>query len=359
MLVLGIESSCDETSAALFDGSRLVHRATTQEVHRAWGGVVPELASRDHERLIIGIIQEVTTSWGADIRDVEGVAATAGPGLVGALLVGLNVGKGIAMGLDVPFLAVNHLEGHLWVHQLKDVIQDSSVAGCPHPEVRGRSASFEPPFLSLVVSGGHTELVRVDDFGEYAILGRTRDDAAGEALDKIGVLFGLDFPAGPEIDRLSKVSDRGAFDFPRGMMHDGLDFSFSGLKTAVRVHLEQDREGVFSRRDDVLNSVQEAVMEVLVAKIARAVGETGVSQVSVSGGVAANSRLRELAEFRAKRDGFTVLFPDRAFCTDNAAMIAWVGRRRLTAGERSGLDAPAQPGWRLESLSPPAFFGVR
>jgi len=334
VLVLGIESSCDETSAALYDGSRLVHRTTTQEVHRAWGGVVPELASRDHERLIVGIIQEVMMSWGAGLGEIQGMAATAGPGLVGALLVGLNVAKGIAMGLGIPFVAVNHLEGHLWVHQLGNV-------------------SLEPPFLSLIVSGGHTELVRVADFGEYAILGRTRDDAAGEALDKLGVLFGLAFPAGPEIDRLSKAADRKAFDFPKGMIHAGLDFSFSGLKTAVRVYLEQDRERVISRRDDVLSSVQEAVMEVLVAKISRAVERTGITQVSVSGGVAANSRMRELAAIRAKRDGFSVVFPDPAFCTDNAAMIAWVGRRRLSAGERSGLDAPAQPGWRLESLTPP------
>jgi N6-L-threonylcarbamoyladenine synthase len=334
MLVMGIESSCDETSVALYDGRRMVHRTTTQEVHRAWGGVVPELASRDHLRLILPMMTKVLEGWGAGIEDIEGVAATAGPGLVGALLVGLNMAKGLAMGSDIPLIAVNHLEGHLWVHQLN---------GEP----------MQPPFLSLIVSGGHTELVRVDGFGKYEILGRTRDDAAGEALDKLGVLFGLKFPAGPEIDRLSRAADRHAFDFPRGMIHDGLDFSFSGLKTAVRVYLDQDYEGVMSRRDDVLCSVQEAVVDVLLAKISRAVEQTGIRNVSVSGGVAANTRLRELADAQAKHHGYRIFFPERAYCTDNAAMIAWVGRKRLLSGERSRLDEPVQPGWRLEILTPP------
>jgi N6-L-threonylcarbamoyladenine synthase len=334
LLVLGIESSCDETSVALYDGVHLLNRTTTQEVHQAWGGVVPELASRDHQRLIIPMILQVAEDWGLKLEALEGIAVTAGPGLVGALLVGLNVAKGMAMGLKIPFIAVNHLEGHLWVHSLE-------------------KNDIEPPFLSLIVSGGHTELVRVDDFGSYVILGRTRDDAAGEALDKLGVLFGLTFPAGPDIDQLSREGDGRAFDLPRGMVHDGLDFSFSGLKTAVRVLMEQERDRVMLNRANVLASVQEAVMEVLAVKVSRAMEQTGITAVSVSGGVSANSRLRELISARANREGFRVVFPAHQYCTDNAAMIAWVGRKRLMAGEQSGLDTPAQPGWMLESLSPP------
>ena len=334
MLVLGVETSCDETSVALYDGQRLVHRTTTQEVHQAWGGVVPELASRDHQRLIMPMTLQVIDEWGLSLGDLGGIAATAGPGLVGALLVGVNFAKGLSMGLGVPFIAVNHLEGHLWVHRLE---QDEIV----------------PPFLSLIVSGGHTELVQVEGFGQYTILGRTRDDAAGEALDKLGVLFGLTFPAGADIDALSQNADRGAFDFPRGMIHDGLDFSFSGLKTAVRIQMEKDRDGLATQKDDVLAGVLESVVDVLVAKVSRAVEQTGIDLVSVSGGVAANSRLRLLMNARATQQGFRVVFPERDFCTDNAAMIAWVGRKRLMFGERSGLDAQVLPGWMLETLLPP------
>jgi N6-L-threonylcarbamoyladenine synthase len=270
--------------------------------------------------------------WGVKYKDIQGIAATAGPGLVGALLVGLHTAKGLAMGLDVPLIAVNHLEGHLWVHRLE-------------------GEEIEPPFLALIVSGGHTELVRVAEFGDYEILGRTRDDAAGEALDKIGKLFGLTFPAGPEIDRISQTADRGAFKFPRGMIHEGLAFSFSGLKTAARIKLEQDRQGMLDQSHNVLAGVQEAVMEVLAAKAARAVDLTGIDKVCVSGGVAANVRLRETMLESAESEGFQVKFPSHELCTDNAAMIAWVGRRRLMAGERSGLDVPATPGWALETLT--------
>ncbi len=331
MLVLGIETSCDETSVALYDGEKYLHYTTTQEVHKAWGGVVPELASRDHLRLIIPQLQQLMQDWDAEYKDIQGIAATAGPGLVGALLVGLHTAKGLALGLNVPLIAVNHLEGHLWVHQLEE-------------------DNIDPPFLALIVSGGHTELVRVVDFGDYEILGRTRDDAAGEALDKIGKLFGLAFPAGPEIDRISQTADREAFRFPRGMIHDGLDFSFSGLKTAVRIQLEQDREGMLDKSNDVLAGVQEAVMEVLATKVARAVDVTGIDKVCVSGGVSANSRLREMMSECAEREGFRVRFPTHGLCTDNAAMIAWLGRQRLIAGERSGLDVSVKPGWALETL---------
>lgn len=332
MLVLGIETSCDETSVALYDGEKYLHYTTTQEVHKAWGGVVPELASRDHLRLVVPQLQQLMQEWGAGYKDIQGIAATAGPGLVGALLVGLHTAKGLALGLDVPLVAVNHLEGHLWVHRLE-------------------GEDIEPPFLALIVSGGHTELVRVAEFGDYEILGRTRDDAAGEALDKIGKLFGLAFPAGPEIDRISQAADRGAFKFPRGMIHEGLDFSFSGLKTAVRMRLEQDRQGMLEQSNDVLAGVQEAVMEVLAAKVARAVDITGIDKVCVSGGVAANSRLREMMLESAEQEGFQVKFPSQELCTDNGAMIAWVGRQRLIAGERSGLDVPVAPGWALETLT--------
>jgi len=331
LLVLGIETSCDETSVALWDGNKLNYRITTQEVHRAWGGVVPELASRDHQRLIIPLLLEVIAESGVSLLDVKGIAVTAGPGLVGALLVGLNVAKGLSLGLGIPFIALNHLEGHLWVHQLEH-------------------QNIVPPFLGLIVSGGHTELVKVNDFGSYKIIGQTRDDAAGEALDKLGVLFGMTFPAGADIDKMSKDADCRAYDFPRAMIRDGLDFSFSGLKTAVRIRWERDRESVLADRTDVLASVQEAVVEVLVVKVTKAVEQTGITTVCISGGVAANSRLRELMAISAEKISYRVVFPSTTFCTDNAAMIAWVGRKRLTAGEQSPLDFPAKPGWTLESL---------
>jgi N6-L-threonylcarbamoyladenine synthase len=331
LLVLGIETSCDETSVALWDGKTLTHRITTQEVHRAWGGVVPELASRDHQRLIISLLQEVIAESRISLFEIKGIAVTAGPGLVGALLVGLNVAKGLSLGLGIPFIAVNHLEGHLWVHQLE------------HQDIT-------PPFLSLIVSGGHTELVKVNDFSNYEIIGQTRDDAAGEALDKLGVLFGMTFPAGADIDKLSQQANHQAYDFPRAMIRDGLDFSFSGLKTAVRMQWERDRETIIANKTDVLASVQEAVVEVLTAKVVKAVEQTGIATVCISGGVAANSRLRNLLATAGKENSFQVAFPSTTFCTDNAAMIAWVGRRRLMSGEQSPLDFPAKPGWTLELL---------
>jgi N6-L-threonylcarbamoyladenine synthase len=243
----------------------------------------------------------------------------------------LNVAKGLSLGLGIPFIAVNHLEGHLWVHQLE------------HQDIT-------PPFLSLIVSGGHTELVKVNDFSNYEIIGQTRDDAAGEALDKLGVLFGMTFPAGADIDKLSQQANHQAYDFPRAMIRDGLDFSFSGLKTAVRMQWERDRETIIANKTDVLASVQEAVVEVLTAKVVKAVEQTGIATVCISGGVAANSRLRNLLATAGKENSFQVAFPSTTFCTDNAAMIAWVGRRRLMSGEQSPLDFPAKPGWTLESL---------
>jgi N6-L-threonylcarbamoyladenine synthase len=282
----------------------------------------------------VPLIQEVIQESGKSLSDVKGIAVTAGPGLVGALLVGLNLAKGLSLGLGIPFIAVNHLEGHLWVHQL----QRHDVA---------------PPFLGLIVSGGHTQLVKVSDLGDYQIIGQTRDDAAGEALDKLGVLFGMTFPAGADIDKLSQDADSHAYRFPRGMIRDGLDFSFSGLKTAVKVQLGKNLETAVVDRANVLASVQEAVVEVLTAKVCRAVEETAISTVCVSGGVAANGRLRDLMMNRAQKENFQVIFPAPAFCTDNAAMIAWVGRKRLMAGEQSPLDFPAKPGWVLESLRPP------
>jgi len=335
VLVLGIETSCDETSVALWDGKTLTHRVTTQDVHQAWGGVVPELASRDHQRLILPLLKEVFAESGISLSEVQGIAATAGPGLVGALLVGLNVAKGLSLGFGIPFIAINHLEGHLWVHQLEN--QD-----------------IVPPFLGLIVSGGHTELVKVNDFGNYEVIGQTRDDAAGEALDKLGVLFGMTFPAGADIDKMSQEANGRAYNFPRAMIRDGLDFSFSGLKTAVRMQWERDRDTLFADRTDVLASVQEAVMEVLAAKVTKAVEQTGITTVCISGGVAANSRLRELMAIAAEESSYRVVFPSITFCTDNAAMIALVGQKRLIAGEQSPLDFPAKPGWTLESLHPTA-----
>ena len=331
MIVLGIESSCDETAAAVVDGSGLrsnvVH--TQVEDHAPFGGVVPEVASRQHLRWLAPVVEEALAQAGLTLPQVDALAVTAGPGLVGCLLVGVAWAKAAAYALGKPLVAVNHLEGHLTAPFLTEER--------PH---------F--PLVALLVSGGHTSLVYARDFGDYTVLGSTRDDAAGEAFDKVGKLLGLGYPAGPVIDRLAREGDAHAVELPRGMMYQGgLDFSFSGMKTAVLQVVKKVGVPRDQALADLCASFQEAVVDVLVEKTFKAARLKRVKQVVVSGGVAANSRLRAGMAQRALKEGIQVYVPPPALCADNAAMIAWAGRQRLLAGQVSSLDLTVTPGWAL------------
>ncbi len=334
MRVLGIETSCDETSAAvLAEGVVRSNVISSQLVHRVYGGVVPELASRAHQRLIIQVVDEALTEAGVERSALDGIAATRGPGLVGALLVGLNFGKAMAFGLRVPFIGVNHMEGHLYSTMLME----------DKPSV---------PFLSLVVSGGHTMLVEVRAPFDHRLLGQTRDDAAGEAFDKVAKMLGLGYPGGPVIDRLAREGNPHAIDFPRAFLEEGsFDFSFSGVKTAVLYYLK--REGILSegnrpaelprkRLADICASFQDAVVDVLVQKTIRAANALGLRTISVAGGVSANSALKERMKEETGKRNFRLFFPRLEYCMDNGAMIALVGSMRLQAGETTGWDAAAE-----------------
>ncbi len=329
MLVLGLESSCDETAAAVVeDGTRVLSDVVASQVdmHARYGGVVPELASRAHVANIVPVIDEALSRAGAALGDLDAVAVTQGPGLIGALLVSVQAGKGIAYARGLPLVGVHHLEGHL-----------SAVYLEPEP----------PPFphLALVVSGGHTTLIRVDDHGRLVELGATRDDAAGEAFDKVAKLLGLGYPGGVMIDRLAKTGDPAAIAFPRAMTkkETGYEFSFSGLKTAVLVHVQQHggppRDG--QALADLCASFQDTVVEVLVRKTRQAARDLGLTSVQVCGGVAANSRLRSQMAAAGAEDGFRVHVPPPKRCTDNAAMIASAGFFRLRRGHVSNLALAA------------------
>jgi len=316
MKVLAIESSCDETAAAVVVDGRTARSsvvASQVDLHAKYGGVVPEVASREHLRKIGPVVVEALTSAGCTIDDIDAVAGTRGPGLAGSLLVGFNAAKAIAYGRDLPFLGVNHLEGHVYANWL----------------VEGPEPAF--PALCLVVSGGHTDLVLMESHGAYRRIGGTRDDAAGEAFDKVGRLLGLPFPGGPSVAREAAKGAPSSLELSRAWMSGTFDFSFSGLKTAV-LHVVQ------SQRYDVPAiawEFQEAVVDVLSGKTARLARELGVAQVLVAGGVAANSRLREELQLRCP---VPVRFPPAQFCTDNAAMIGAVAGHRFALGERSRLD---------------------
>jgi len=317
MRVLGIETSCDETAASVVGpGGVLSDVIHTQEIHAAYGGVVPEIAGRAHAERVVATVRAALERAGVERPD--GVAATAGPGLIGAVLVGLCFARAVAAGWGVPFVGVNHLEGHL----LSPLLED------PAP-------SF--PFLALVVSGGHTTLYLARGLGDYAVLGQTVDDAAGEAYDKVARMLDLGYPGGPPVDALARQGDRGALSLPRPAP-GGLNWSFSGLKTAVRTALARpDRPS----DADVAAAFQEAVSDVLCDRVLRASRETGVEQIAISGGVAANSRLRE----RMAALPLQVFLPPRARCTDNGAMIASAGRMRLLAGQRDPLGQGARASW--------------
>jgi N6-L-threonylcarbamoyladenine synthase len=338
MRILAIESSCDESAAAILDSGRglLAHEIFSQiELHRAFGGVVPELASRDHVRRLLPLVRNVLAKAGTEPRDLNGVAYTAGPGLIGALLTGASLARSLAYAWKVPALGVHHLEGHLLAPLLE---------------------SDPPPFphVALLVSGGHTMLIEVQAIGSYLLLGETRDDAAGEAFDKTAKLLGLPYPGGPELARLAERGRPGAFDFPRPMVdRPGLEFSFSGLKTAV-VHAIRGREMTDTVRADVAEGVQRSIVETLTVKALRALEETGLDTLVISGGVSANRSLRERLGDAARRQGARVYYPRIEFCTDNAAMIAVAGLARLKAGQHDGLAIEARARWPLESLQPVA-----
>jgi N6-L-threonylcarbamoyladenine synthase len=331
--VLGIETSCDETGVAVVeDGSKVLSNvlSSQHEIHGRFGGVVPELASRAHVERLNPLLDVALAEAGIRWSEVDAVAVTRGPGLVGALLVGLATAKAIALALDAPLIAVNHLEGHVYANFLEH--------GSP-----------EPPYVALIVSGGHTLLVYMPEEQRYEVLGQTLDDAAGEAFDKVARFLGLGFPGGPELDRLARDGDPEAVRFPRAMAESGdYDFSLSGLKTAVVRHVrKQEREGKKTPVPDIAASFQEAVVDVQVQKTMAAAEEKGVTSVLLGGGVVANSRLRERMAEEAEKRGLRLLFPSAELCTDNGAMIASVGYFRLMRGERSSFDVGADPGLPL------------
>ena len=340
MLVLGVETSCDETGVAVYDSERglLAHNLYSQvKLHAEYGGVVPELASRDHVRKILPMLEQVLASAEVATADLDGIAYTAGPGLMGALMVGGAAATALGYTLGIPVLGVHHMEGHLLAPMLED-----------------NPPAF--PFVALLVSGGHTQLVAVTAIGEYELLGESIDDAAGEAFDKTAKLLDLDYPGGP---RLAFMADRGTIDrfsFPRPMTdRPGLEFSFSGLKTYTRNLIEKNRgDDVLPDEQcmlDICAGFQEAVVDTLVIKCRRAMQQTAMKRLVIAGGVSANARLREKLEAALAKEGGEVFYARHEFCTDNGAMIAYAGCQRLLAGEKNELVIVATPRWPLDKLT--------
>ena len=334
MKVLGLETSCDETGIAVYDtaaGLRAHALYSQVQLHAEYGGVVPELASRDHVRKLLPLVRQTLDQAGLRVEELDGVAYTAGPGLVGALLVGAALGRALAWALDVPAIAVHHMEGHLLAPLLE-----------PAPPA--------PPFVALLVSGGHTQLVEVAAVGRYRLLGETLDDAAGEAFDKTAKLMGLPYPGGPQLARLAEQGRSGVFRFARPMTdRPGLDFSFSGLKTQVLLAW-RDSDQSDQTRADIARGFEEAVVETLLVKCRRALEQTGTRTLVVSGGVGANRRLRaELAALEPAL-GARVAFPRLEFCTDNGAMIAFAGALRLAAGQHEPAAITVRPRWDMGGL---------
>lgn len=334
MRVIGIETSCDETGIAVYDEHQglLSHQLYSQvKLHADYGGVVPELASRDHVRKIVPLIKQALLDANCTKDDIDGIAFTKGPGLVGALLVGSSVARALAFAWDVPAVGVHHMEGHLLAPMLDE----------PAPEF---------PFVALLVSGGHSMMVRVDGIGLYEILGESVDDAAGEAFDKTAKLLGLDYPGGPLLAKMAEQGEAGHYKFPRPMTdRPGLDFSFSGLKTFAANTIRSSDQSAQTKAN-IAYAFQEAVVDTLAIKCKRALKQTGLKRLVIAGGVSANKQLRVEFESMMKKLQGTVFYPRLEFCTDNGAMIAYAGLKRLKAGEREGLATKAQPRWALDEL---------
>jgi len=338
MRVLGIETSCDETGVALYDTERgLLADALHSQVamHRAFGGVVPELASRDHVQRVLPLAERVLAEAGIGVRDIDAIAFTQGPGLAGALLVGASIAHALGVALDKPVVGVHHMEGHLL----------SPLLATPAPPF---------PFVALLVSGGHTQLFEVADVGRYRLLGETLDDAAGEAFDKTAHLLGLPYPGGPALAALAEQGQAGALALPRPMLDSGsLDFSFAGLKTAVALRAREASGGgdpsalAQSRKADIARAFQEAVVDVLVAKSLKALDRTGLRTLVVAGGVGANRQLREALNAQAKRKRFEVYYPEPELCTDNGAMIALTAALKIEAATGAGNAFSVKPRWDL------------
>ncbi|ASD66019.1 tRNA (adenosine(37)-N6)-threonylcarbamoyltransferase complex transferase subunit TsaD [Pseudoalteromonas piscicida] len=334
MRILGIESSCDETGIAIYDDEQglLAHQLYSQvKVHADYGGVVPELASRDHVRKTIPLIEAAFAEAGCGPKDLDGIAYTAGPGLVGALLVGTSIGRSLAFGWGISAVAVHHMEGHLLAPMLEDDKPDF-------------------PFVALLVSGGHTMMVKVSGIGEYEVLGESVDDAAGEAFDKTAKLLGLDYPGGPMLAKMATKGKAGRFTFPKPMTdRPGLDFSFSGLKTAA-ANTIRNEGGDEQTKADIAHAFQTAVVETLAIKCKRALKETSIKSLVIAGGVSANTELRQKLERMMLGMKGRVYYPRTEFCTDNGAMIAYAGMQRLKAGQHAPLDMKTKPRWPLDSL---------
>lgn len=341
MRVLGIETSCDETGIAIYDGERgeLLADALYSQVdlHADYGGVVPELASRDHIRKTLPLIEQVLAESQLKKSDIDGIAYTAGPGLVGALMVGSMIGRSLAYALNVPAIGVHHMEGHLLAPMLE-------------------TSPPEYPFVALLVSGGHTQLVRVDGIGRYQLLGESLDDAAGEAFDKAAKMLGLAYPGGPRVAELAEQGNVDRFTFPRPMVkHPGLDFSFSGLKTYTLNTVEdcKDSDGQLDQqsRADIACAFQAAVVDTLVIKCKRALKQESLKRLVIAGGVSANYQLRERLEAQLQKIGAKVFYARQQFCTDNGAMIAYAGCQRLMAGQTEPMSVRPKPRWPMDQLS--------
>jgi len=329
VIVLGIESSCDDTAAAVVrDGVLLSNIVADQEVHRKYGGVVPELASRAHQQNIVPVVDQALKIAGVNSEDLSAVAFTRGPGLLGSLLVGSSFAKGFALAGDIPLVEVNHLQAHILVHFLKQP---------------GRDVSMPPfPFLCLLVSGGHTQLIVVKDYLDLEIIGKTIDDAAGEAFDKCAKVMGLPYPGGPLVDRYAREGNADAFTFTKPVIKE-LDYSFSGLKTAflyfLRDRLKENKDFIKQNRNDLCASIQRTIVEILTDKLEKAFLHTGISEIALAGGVSANSGLRERIKWLAQKHDWRVFIPEISLSTDNAAMIAMTGYCKFLAGEFAGLDS--------------------
>lgn len=332
-LILAIESSCDETSAAVIENGRVVLSniiASQISTHEKYGGVVPEVASRMHIEVINGVVMEALEEANVTLKDIEAIGVTYGPGLVGALLVGLQYAKGLAFSTKKPLIGVNHIEGHISANYIE------------HKDLK-------PPFVSLVVSGGHTFIVHVKNYGEYEVIGQTRDDAAGEAYDKVARALGLGYPGGPKIDKLAKIGNSDAIKFPKANFHeDTLDFSFSGVKSAVLNYLNKNRmQNIEVNNADIAASFQKAVVDVLTENALKTCKKKNINKIAVAGGVASNSALRAKLKEEAEKNGIEVLFPSPILCTDNAAMIGSAAYFNFISNKTSSLDLNAKPNLKL------------